>query len=52
MAETIRIVCDNTGDTIEAAMGTSLLELERRLGLRNDRPFLAAYVNNRIKELN
>ena len=51
MAETIRIVCDNTGDTIEAAMGTSLLELERRLGLRNDRPFLAAYVNNRIKEL-
>lgn len=51
MAETIRIVCDNTGDTVEAAMGTSLLELERRLGLRRDRPFLAAYVNNRIKEL-
>jgi len=51
MADTIRIVCDNTNDTIDVAMGTSLLELEDRLGPRNGRPFLAAFVNNRIKEL-
>lgn len=52
MADKIRIVCDNIGGTIEVAMGTSLLDVERQLQLRGEHPFLAAYVNNRIKELN
>ena len=33
-------------------MGTSLLELLQQLSIENGYPFLAAYVNNRIKELN
>lgn len=33
-------------------MGTTLLEVERQLRLDGPHPFLAAYVNNRIKELN
>ena len=32
--------------------GTTLLEVERQLRLDGPHPFLAAYVNNRIKELN
>ncbi len=42
----------NAGRTIEVAMGTTLLEVERQLRLDGPHPFLAAYVNNRIKELN
>ena len=33
-------------------MGTSLLELKQQLTIENAYPLLAAYVNNRIKELN
>ena len=33
-------------------MGTTLLEVERQFRLDGPHPFLAAYVNNRIKELN
>lgn len=51
MSDTIEVVCDNIGGTIEVAMGTTLREVEQRLGIVGPRPFLAAYVNNRIKEL-
>lgn len=51
MSDTIEVVCDNIGGTIEVAMGTTLREVEQRLGIAGPRPFLAAYVNNRIKEL-
>jgi len=50
MTDTIRIVCDNLGGAIEAARGTSLAELAARIEPA-PRPFLAAEVNNRIKEL-
>ena len=50
MSDTLPVICENAGRTIEVAMGTTLLEVERQLRL--DGPFLAAYVNNRIKELN
>lgn len=33
-------------------MGTSLLDIAGRIGANGKHPFLAAYVNNRIKELN
>ncbi len=51
MADTIKIVCDNLGEELEVASGTSLAEVARRIE-PGPRPFLAAEVNNRIKELN
>ena len=50
MADTIRIVCDNLGGETEVAAGTPLSELAARLA-PGRHPFLAAEVNNRIKEL-
>lgn len=52
MSDTLPVICENAGRTIEVAMGTALLEVERQLRLDGPHPFLAAYVNNRIKELN
>jgi len=52
MSDTLPVICENAGRTIEVAMGTTLLEVERKLRLDGPHPFLAAYVNNRIKELN
>ncbi|MCM1150748.1 MAG: nucleoside kinase [Alistipes sp.] len=50
MTDTIRIVCENLGGEIEAPMGTSLSELAARIA-PGPRPFLAATVDNRIREL-
>lgn len=50
--ETVKVICQNTSSVIEVEAGTSLLELERKLGIEGKYPVLAAYVNNRIKELN
>ena len=52
MSDTLPVICESAGRTIEVAMGTTLLEVERQLRLDGPHPFLAAYVNNRIKELN
>ena len=52
MSDTLPVICENAGRTIEVAMGPTLLEVERQLRLDGPHPFLAAYVNNRIKELN
>ena len=52
MSDTLPVISENAGRTIEVAMGTTLLEVERQLRLDGPHPFLAAYVNNRIKELN
>ena len=52
MSDTLPVICENAGRTIEVAMGMTLLEVERQLRLDGPHPFLAAYVNNRIKELN
>ena len=51
MEKIIRIHCINCDQVIDVAMGTSLLELSQRLGLNNPRPYLAAIVNHRVKEL-
>lgn len=48
----IPVICENADRTIEVPMGTSLLDIEQLLQLDGPHPFLAAYVNNRIKELN
>ena len=47
----IKIICENTSSQVEVAMGTTLLELCSQLGVECNYPILAAYVNNRIKEL-
>ncbi len=52
MRDPIQVICDNLDCTIEVEMGTSLLEIERQYLPKGPHPYLAAYVNNRIKELN
>ena len=52
MSNTVKVICQNTSAALEVEMGTSLLELLQQLSIENGYPFLAAYVNNRIKELN
>ena len=52
MAEnTVRIICENTGADLHVAKGTSLLDVINILSLKNENGFLAAYVNNQVKEL-
>ena len=50
MADTVQVIYENSGERIRIPMGTSLLELSRKVP-PGSHPFLAAYVNNRIREL-
>ena len=52
MSNTVKVICQNTSTTLDVEMGTSLLELQEQLSIGGAYPLLAAYVNNRIKELN
>ena len=52
MSETVKVFCQNTSSEIDVELGTSLLELLQTVGIDSQYPMLAAYVNNRIKELN
>lgn len=52
MDNNIKVYCENTASHIEVQMGTTLLELTKSLVLKHSYPVLAAYVNNRLKELN
>ena len=52
MQERVKVITLNTNQSIEVEMGTSLMELLPRLNLDCKYPILAAFVNNRIKELN
>lgn len=49
--ETISIICENDNSVREVALGTSLGEIARSSVLDAKRPPLAAFVNNRVKEL-
>ncbi|MDE5638126.1 MAG: nucleoside kinase, partial [Alistipes sp.] len=51
MNDTIKVVCENDSRTRDVAMGTTLHEIALQCGRKGAHPFLAAYVNNRIKEL-
>ena len=51
MADSIKVICDNLGGPIRVAMGTPLSDVAAQL-TSGRYPFLAAFVNNRIKELN
>lgn len=48
---TVKIVCENNACVMHVAMGCSLLDVLSILSLQNENPFLAAYVNNKLKEL-
>ncbi len=50
MNNAIKIVCENLGGDIEVPMGTTLAEIAARI-TPGPYPFLAAMVNNRLKEL-
>lgn len=53
MAEnTVTIICENVGEEVHVAMGTSLQDLINILSLKSENPFLAAYINNSLRELN
>lgn len=52
MRNPIKIHCQNTHTDLEVEMGTSLLELSQRLDLQGPHPYLAAFVNHKLKELN
>ena len=52
MTHIIRVYCENTASHIKVEMGTPLADICRDLALPSRYPILAAYVNNRIKELN
>ena len=51
MAGPVRIICENTGKSLYAERGTPLTEVLKMVSIKNPYPFLAAYVNNEIREL-
>ncbi len=50
MHEKIAVICQNTGSTVGVEMGTPLLDIAATIPA-GSHPYLAALVNNRIKEL-
>lgn len=52
MENIIKVYCENSTSHIEVPMGTTLLELLDKLTLKLNYTVLAAYVNNRLEELN
>ena len=52
MLDKVKVICQNTSTSIEVPMGISLLDIQKELGISGPYPILAAYVNNRLKELN
>lgn len=47
----IRIICENEDRAMYVEMGTPLLDIVRQQKSDSPNPYLAAYVNNKIKEL-
>ena len=52
MQDKVKVLCQNTATELEVEMGITLGELLSRLNISGEYPILAAYVNNRLKELN
>ncbi len=51
MKEVVRVICENTNSTIYVDWGTRLIDMTKMLPMSSPYPFLAAYVNNSVKEL-
>lgn len=47
----IRIICENENRPVYVEAGTPLSDIVKELGDGNPNPYLAAYVNNKVKEL-
>ncbi|MBR3911753.1 MAG: nucleoside kinase [Alistipes sp.] len=52
MLDRVKVLCQNTSVEVVVEMGITLGELLTRLNIKGEYPILAAYVNNRLKELN
>ena len=52
MTNRVKVICENIATEFEVELGTSLLEFQGQIGISQKFPMLAAYVNNRLKELN
>ncbi|MDR0907755.1 MAG: nucleoside kinase, partial [Rikenellaceae bacterium] len=50
-SKNIRIICENEGRAVYVEMGTPLLDILKQIYGEGPSPYLAAYVNNKIKEL-
>ncbi len=51
MGDSIKVVIENSAITCEIPSGCTLQEIAEILNIESKYPFLAAYVNNRIREL-
>ncbi len=47
----VKVICENNGAQLFVAMGTTLAEVAGMLSLPTPYPFLAGYVNNKLREL-
>lgn len=52
MGDIIKVVCKNSGELLDIETGRSLVDVLAASGISGRYPYLAAYVNNRFKELN
>ena len=50
-SDPITVICENSGTELKVALGTPLSEIAATLPAEANRPLLAAFVNNRLKEL-
>ncbi len=51
MIKEITIICENSGTKLQVSQGSTLKQILSNLELDSDFPILAAYVNNRVREL-
>ena len=49
MEQTIKIYCKNTGQTIEAPMGSNLEDIYKLSGLKMEYGPISAHVNNKVE---
>lgn len=49
--QVVKVICENNGAQLFVGMGTTLAEVAGMLSLKTRHPFLAAYVNNTLREL-
>ena len=51
MDDTIKVICENSDSHLYVNMGSSLRQVAAMLGVEGPNPYLAAYVNNELREL-
>ena len=51
MDDTVKVICENSDSHLYVNMGTSLGQVAAMIGVEGPNPYLAAYVNNELREL-